>query len=145
MFLRKAMLIIQENNTICLNCYNGIMINRSHEFQQHAAEQYAQTNERQRETDESSRSTNSILSKVSYMSAKIKKKKPTLYSLEFWAKDARLKSFFLMNYIFLHVKNITINVLLMIILLRILNKIDNFFMEFGISLLIMQKGIWQCI
>ena len=65
MFLRKAMLIIQENNTICLNCYNGIMImiNRSHEFQQHA-EQYAQTNERQRETDESSRSTNSILSKV---------------------------------------------------------------------------------
>jgi hypothetical protein len=75
--------------------YNGIMImiNRSHEFQQHA-EQYAQTNERQRETDESSRSTNSILSKVSYMSAKIKKKKPTLYSLEFWAKDARLKYFF---------------------------------------------------
>ena len=32
-----------------------------------------------------------------------------------------------------------------IILLRILNKTDNFFMEFGISLLIMQKGIWQCI
>ena len=72
------------------------MINRSHEFQQHA-EQYAQTNGRQRETDESSRSTNSILSKVItgilYVREN-KEKKPMLYSLEFWAKDARLKYFF---------------------------------------------------
>jgi hypothetical protein len=74
------------------------MINGSHEFQQHAAEQYAQTNERQRETDESSRSTKSILYKVItgilYVREN-KEKKPMLYSFdEFWAKDARLKYFF---------------------------------------------------
>ena len=97
---------VKLGDTICLNCYNGIVVNRSLELQQHAQVSMKRRKLDDEKTDETEDS-NPVLS-FSQAIAKItnilyirenRESKPTLYSFdEFRAvmeeKDVRLKLFF---------------------------------------------------
>jgi hypothetical protein len=110
---------IQLGDTICMNCYNGIIINISNEFQQHAQasincehEETDKTNEAEYEfkkVDETNEAENvnvnlsfsqaiAVITDILYMHEN-KEKKPPVYSFDEFktimeGKDTRLKYFF---------------------------------------------------
>jgi len=91
---------VQKDDIICLNCYNGIVVNSSIKFQQHA-----QINIQQDATESDDINTILSFSKAIKIITDIlytrenKEKNPTLYSFDEFraimeAKDNRLKNFF---------------------------------------------------
>ncbi|CAG8684335.1 10919_t:CDS:1 [Acaulospora morrowiae] len=95
---------IHVDDVICMNCYNGIVINSSIEFQRHAQEQY-----RFEEISEANKADNTndflsfsqavkVLTDILYTHEN-REKKPTIYSFDEFreimeGEDIRLKSFF---------------------------------------------------
>ena len=95
---------VQEGDTICQNCYNGIVINNSLKFQQHTKE-YAETNVKWRKLETNEFNPILSFSKAIEMITNIlytrenQDKEPIIYSFDEFrtimeAKDARLKLFF---------------------------------------------------
>ena len=93
---------VQEGNTICLTCYNGIVVNSSLELQQHAQASRKLDDENTNKSEDSNVLSFSqaigTITNILY-SHENKERKPTLYSFDEFravmeAEDARLKFFF---------------------------------------------------